>query len=379
MSIHTRQRIEAIVFKETVCLGGGGCMTGRGAGPYLNSLGLYMCGDAACGGGGGGGGIGSMPSGGGGMGRNAAGGGTPKAKCGGGRGGSGENGPPSFAKQRRLAAKFSGTGSIGYGRLNGEKIQSTKRHLISNRKNHMNVRPIERNTDAEQGLAQINKNICQDNKKKKKQRKHGKLPRSSTPEGLWQTPTDRGVQQTRDEFCSPDCVTPLTSVSPRRKLFATTPVTPVAPVAPVTPAAPIAPVALRQLRRRPDLRSGVAIAARRLDFDTVISLLDEDEVSLELDESQSGILNLPTVGWKRSRGIGKPQIEDDLNCSEGKGRNEDVTDSQGREKRENSNVAPRIPTIHLTATAPETRFANEDHFSELGLREREVYNQLIAI
>ncbi|KAK1127170.1 hypothetical protein K0M31_003719, partial [Melipona bicolor] len=108
---------------------------------------------------------------------------------------------------------------------------------------------------------------------------------SSTPEGLWQTPTDRGVQQTRDEFCSPDCMTPSTSVSPRRKLFATTPVTPVAPVTPVTPAAPIAPVALRQLRRRPDLRSGVAIAARRLDFDTVISLMDEDEVSLELDES----------------------------------------------------------------------------------------------
>ncbi|CAD1473472.1 unnamed protein product, partial [Heterotrigona itama] len=74
---------------------------------------------------------------------------------------------------------------------------------------------------------------------------------SSTPEGSWQTPTDRAVQQTHSEFCSPGCVTPSTPVSSRRKLFVT---------APATPATP-----LRQLRRRPDLKSGVAIAARRLD------------------------------------------------------------------------------------------------------------------
>ena len=105
-------------------------MAGRGGGPYLNSLGLYMGGgwpngDGAAGGGGGGGGTGSMPGGGGGMGRNAAGGGPPKAKCGGGGGGgSGENGgPPSFAKPRRLAAKRDGTGGIGYGRLNGTRFR----------------------------------------------------------------------------------------------------------------------------------------------------------------------------------------------------------------------------------------------------------------
>ncbi|KAK9299838.1 hypothetical protein QLX08_007285 [Tetragonisca angustula] len=97
---------------------------------------------------------------------------------------------------------------------------------------------------------------------------------SSTPEGLWQTPTDRSVRQTNSEFCSPGCVTPSTPISSRRKLFVTAP-----------PATPAAPVALRQLRRRHDLRSGVAIASRRLDFDTIMSL-DEEDVSLELDESQ---------------------------------------------------------------------------------------------
>ncbi|XP_034179698.1 uncharacterized protein LOC117604089 [Osmia lignaria lignaria] len=64
----------------------------------------------------------------------------------------------------------------------------------------------------------------------------------------WRTPVDRSMQS---EFCPPDCPAPSSPRTPKSQS--------------IPPQVPMAP--LRTLRRRPELAAGVAIAARRIDFE----------------------------------------------------------------------------------------------------------------
>lgn len=80
------------------------------------------------------------------------------------------------------------------------------------------------------------------------------------------------------ETCSIGCHSPSTPITtPPRQYRDFTP-----------PGAP-----LREITRRPDLRSGMAIARRRLDFDTISSIEfpdDDDELPLGGDELYDGFL-----------------------------------------------------------------------------------------
>ncbi|XP_020718333.1 uncharacterized protein LOC110119209 isoform X3 [Bombus terrestris] len=93
-------------------------------------------------------------------------------------------------------------------------------------------------------------------------------PELSSQEASWHTPVDQIVEDSYDEYCSPACatpVTPRTPVSTRREFR--------------TPAAP-----LRVLSQRRDLRQGVAVASRRLNYDT-IAAADITFDSLDTDDS----------------------------------------------------------------------------------------------
>ncbi|XP_073967914.1 uncharacterized protein [Bombus fervidus] len=84
----------------------------------------------------------------------------------------------------------------------------------------------------------------------------------------WRTPAEQMVEDSYDEYCSPACATPATPRTPAsaRREFR-------------TPAAP-----LRLLSQRRDLRHGVALASRRLNYE-VIATDDSTFDSLDTDDS----------------------------------------------------------------------------------------------
>ncbi|XP_026302097.1 uncharacterized protein LOC102654799 [Apis mellifera] len=106
---------------------------------------------------------------------------------------------------------------------------------------------------------------------------------SSVLQESWQTPLDESIQSS-GEFCSPHCFPSSNPRFPRtpprtppRSPLRTPPRTPLSDLTREIP--PSAP--LRILRERPDLSMGVAIAAHRLDFETLSGYEDMDETDMD--------------------------------------------------------------------------------------------------